>query len=286
VVHQDDVGMCHGANTAFVELSQCGTISSGSVMVPCPWFPEIAEAVGRDPRFDLGVHLTLTSEKAHYRWGPVSRLAASSGLVDPDGYLWRDVASVRHHAVVDAVEEECRAQIERALNSGIDVTHLDAHMGAMLAPEFVELYVQLGIDYCLPVLITSAFDGYGPRKPHLRGSVTEPFDRAVRRAADNGMELFDVVLETDFGRRLTPYADNAERLFDNVASGLTFMALHPNAPGEVEVIEPNQFHVRTQEYQRFRTPEFADWLQAQPFDVTGMRPLREAMRTTTDASAR
>ena len=103
VVHQDDVGMCHGANVAFLELARRGVITSGSVMVPCPWFPEIAAAAAADPALDLGVHLTLTAEKEHYRWGPISGPAPGAGLTDGDGYLWRDVASVRRHADPAAV---------------------------------------------------------------------------------------------------------------------------------------------------------------------------------------
>ena len=68
VIHEDDVGMTHGANTAFVELTKLGTCSSGSVMVLCPWFPEAVEIAARDPGLDLGVHLTLTSEQKPYRW--------------------------------------------------------------------------------------------------------------------------------------------------------------------------------------------------------------------------
>jgi chitin disaccharide deacetylase len=279
VIHQDDVGMCHGANLAFVELSRLGAITSGSVMAPCPWFPEIAEAVGDDPRFDLGVHLTLTAEKRHYRWGPVAPLTTASGLLDPDGYLWRSVAEVRHHAHIEAVEEECRAQINRALDAGIDVTHLDAHMGAMLAPQFINLYVQLGIDYRVPVLITTELAGYSPREPHLRGATDADFDPARDRAAEAGIPLFDVVLETDFSRRASAYGDTAERLFDRISDGLTFMALHPNAPGEVECIEPDQYHVRTQEHAHFRSAEHLTWLAQQPFHPTGMRTFRNAMRS-------
>ncbi len=72
VIHEDDVGMSHGANTAFVELSKLGTCSSGSVMVPCPWFPEAAEIAAADPSLDVGVHLPLTSEQKPYRWRPLT----------------------------------------------------------------------------------------------------------------------------------------------------------------------------------------------------------------------
>ena len=106
VIHADDVGMCHGANAAFVELSASGVISAGSVMVPCPWFPEIAAIAADDPTLDVGVHLTLNAEQAGYRWAPVSRPSPASGLIDDDGYLWPSVAEVRANAHPDAVEAE------------------------------------------------------------------------------------------------------------------------------------------------------------------------------------
>src|SRR5947209_12339772 len=134
VIHEDDVGMSHGANAAFVELSGLDTCSSGSVMVPCPWFPEAAEIAARDPRLDLGVHLTLTSEQKPYRWRPLTSPAKSAGLTDALGYFWPDVPTARK-AAPDAVEAELRAQLETAFSAGIDVTHLDAHMGTAQMPE-------------------------------------------------------------------------------------------------------------------------------------------------------
>ena len=91
VIHEDDVGMTHGANTAFVELSTLGTCSSGSVMVPCPWFPEAVAMAQGDPDLDLGVHLTLTSEQKPYRWRPLTAPPRSAGLTDEGGYFWPDV---------------------------------------------------------------------------------------------------------------------------------------------------------------------------------------------------
>jgi len=111
ILHVDDLAMCHGANRAYLELAAHGLVTCGSVMVPCPWFGEIAEAVVADPALDLGVHLTLTSEWAHYRWRPLSTTRRASGLIDDDGYFWRDVASLRPHLVVEAAEAELRAQI-------------------------------------------------------------------------------------------------------------------------------------------------------------------------------
>lgn len=278
VIHADDVGMCHGANQAFVELSHFGTITSGSVMVPCPWFPEIAEASANDDSLDCGIHLTLNAEKQHYRWGPVSPLTPASGLIDEHGYLWRDVASVRRNAHPDAVEQEWRAQVDRALAAGINVTHLDAHMGSALAPEWCDRYVAVGIDYGVPVLITDSLAAYGPNRHVASSGETQAADEAIKAAAATaraaGMPVFDFVLETDFSRPPQEPADYQEML-GGLSSDLVFCAFHPNAPGEseIEVIEPDTFHVRTDECDLFSTDHWKTWLTNQPYDLVSMRDL-------------
>lgn len=279
VLHQDDVGMCHGANVAFHELSTLGSITSGSVMVPCPWFREAAEMAASNKEFDLGVHLTLTAEKEFYRWRPLTNASKLGGLVDDDGYMWRDVSSVRRHANIEAVECELRAQIDFAVASGFDVTHLDAHMGATLAPEFCAVYISLGVEYRLPVLITRKLSQYGPNN-HIAGVSDDQFTEFVDSAAKQGQPIFDRVLETDFGRpsaqSLAP--DVYQAMFTRETTGLTFAALHPNAPGEVEVIEPKQFHVRTDEYKLFQSKDYLSWLAKNEIKSIGMREIRDAMR--------
>ena len=279
VIHADDVGMNHGANRAFIELSRFGTITAGSVMVPCPWFSEIAEAAAGDDSLDCGVHLTLNSEMTHYRWGPITRPGASSGLLDSDGYLWPDVASVRRHAHPDAVEAEWRAQVERAQAAGIDVTHLDTHMGSALAPEWCDRYVALGIELRIPALITGALSAYGPMN-HLAGAGHGPFREAVAEARSAGMPVFDEVLETDFKRPRDQPADY-EAMLGGLDTDLVYCAFHPNAPGgaEIEVIEPAKFHVRTDEYELFGTTQWKEWLGSRPLTLTTMRELREVWRT-------
>ena len=161
VIHEDDVGMTHGSNTAFVELSEIGTCSSGSVMVPCPWFPEAAEIARANPTLDLGVHLTLTSEQVRYRWRPLTAPPPSAGLSDESGYFWPDVPRARK-ADPKVVEAEMRAQIEMALAAGIDATHLDAHMGTAQTPEFVAIYRRLGHEFGLPALLVKNLSRYNP----------------------------------------------------------------------------------------------------------------------------
>jgi hypothetical protein len=276
VIHADDVGMCHGANRAFVELSALGTISAGSVMVPCPWFPEIAALAVADPNLDVGVHLTLNSEQQGYRWGPVSRPSKAAGLTDEHGYLWSTVAQVRANAHPDAVEAEWRAQLDRALAAGIDVTHLDAHMGSALAPEWCDRYVALGVEYRIPVLVTETLGVYGPNG-HLADVTEDVFAPVVAAAKAAGMPVFGNVLETDFARPRGGDHDYPTML-NSVDDDLVYCAFHPcrPGPGEIEVIEPGAHHVRVDEYGLFGTHEWRAWLAEQHFDVIGMRELRDA----------
>jgi len=157
IVNADDFGMCHAANAATIDGLDAGVYTSSTIMVPCPWFSETATYAKERPQADLGVHLVTTSEWETLRWGPVAGRDSVASLVDPRGHFHRDVASVYHHATLADVERECRAQIDQALAAGIDVTHLDCHMGTMqLERSYHELYLRLAADYRLPLRMASA----------------------------------------------------------------------------------------------------------------------------------
>jgi chitin disaccharide deacetylase len=283
VIHADDVGMCHGANAAFFDLFALGICTSGSVMVPCPWFLEVAERAAADPAVDMGIHLTLTAEKTHYKWRPLTAPPRSAGLTDANGFFWPDVASVRERADPDAVEAELRAQVETALAAGIDITHLDDHMGAVMAPEFCDRYIRIGLDYRLPILLTPNLAAYGPIH-NLRGVAEAPYRVHVAAAKAAGFEIFDRVLETPWDRG-EPAEGVYRAMVNSIAPGLTFMALHFNAPGELEFIEPASAYIRSEEYALFRSEGFRGWLAEQGLELKGMREFRTALRERLDSGS-
>ena len=129
IINADDFGMCHDQNEGVIGGLQEGLFTSSTILVTCPWFEEAAEFARNNPGADLGVHLTLTAEWDSYKWGPVLGRRAVPSLVDERGYLWQTVAQVYEHARLDEAEAELRAQIEKALAAGIDVTHLDSIWG-------------------------------------------------------------------------------------------------------------------------------------------------------------
>ena len=285
VLHNDDVGMHHGCNVAFAELSELGTCTAGSVMVPCPWFLEAAALATAKPQLDLGVHLTLNCEYDHYKWRPVSGPPASAGLTDARGYFHRSVATTRAQADPDHVAIELRAQIEMALGAGIDVTHLDAHMGAALAPEFCSIYVELGREFDLPVLLPNRIADYGPKK-HLAGGDERTYLTQVDRARTLGLPIFDSVPETAWNLSMKVTALDRMQVYrdkiSGIGAGLSFFALHFSAPGEIETITPKSWRARVGEYEMFRQANFGNWLAEQDIELVGMRGMRDALRRGMD----
>ena len=150
IIHTDDIGMCHASVQAFKDLWEFGTITSGAVMVPCAWFPAAAQMCRENPEMDMGVHATLNAEWDVYRWSPLSTRDQASGLLDADGYFHQWHQAVYDNAKVEAVELEVNAQIERALSAGIDVTHVDSHMGTIMSPLFIQSYIQAAASRRLP----------------------------------------------------------------------------------------------------------------------------------------
>jgi len=169
IVHADDLGETHAVNAAAMKALEGGTINSASLMVPCPWFPEMADYAKSHPDADFGLHLTLTSERVYYRWGPVAPSDKVPSLLDENGYFHHDW---EHNAQVNAkeVEAELHAQIERALAMGVRPTHLDSHQYRLImhGKELFDVMLRVAHAYKLPVFVTRDwFAAY----PYLQASL-------------------------------------------------------------------------------------------------------------------
>lgn len=151
VIRTDDAGMSHSVNMAIERLIATGLPVSVSVMFPTPWYQETVEILKRHPEVSAGIHLTLNSEWKNYRWGPVLGRTAVPTLVDKDGYFFQSSdALYQNHPNLGEVEKELRAQIQRAIGSGLKIDYVDYHMGTAVGkPEFREMVERLAREYGL-----------------------------------------------------------------------------------------------------------------------------------------
>jgi predicted glycoside hydrolase/deacetylase ChbG (UPF0249 family) len=158
IIHADDIGVSHSENEATFKAFDKGIVSSGSIMVPCPWLPEVGVYAKAHPDADLGLHLTLTAEWRDYKWGGVAPGPAVQSLIDAKGFFPDNSEAVAKNARLAEVEKELRAQVERARQFGIDPTHFDSHMGSLFTtPDLLKLYLRLGDEYKVPVMLHDQF---------------------------------------------------------------------------------------------------------------------------------
>lgn len=212
IVHADDLGMTHSVNAASIKGLESGLINSASIMVPCPWFPEMADYAKAHPKADLGLHLTLTSERVFYRWGPVSSRDRVSSLVDSNGYFHLNWTEITH---IDAkeVEQELRAQIERAMAMGVRPTHLDSHQYRLFenGKEIFQSVLRIAHDYKLPVFMVR--DWFADR-PYLESSLS-PDDLVV-----------DHTVTIDTGVAPEKWADFYTTALKSLQPGVTVFIIH------------------------------------------------------------
>ena len=283
VIHADDIGMSYSTVAGFPELLDAGILSAASVMVPCPWFPGAARMIRdlRDhPRLDIGVHLTLTSEWDHYRWGPIRIRDPKRGLMDEEGYFHRREADVWAQADPAAVEAELRAQIETALAAGIDITHIDSHMGSLFHPRLLAIYLELASEFQVPPFLVR------PDVPHMQSAniSTEEAQAYLHLAAQIeawGIPLFDRFYVMNLNRTEGGLEEARAVLAGLPPGSMTYFILHPNIDTpDLRAFAPD-WAARVDDYHLLTDPAFHQLLDELGITVVGMRAIREAMRRTT-----
>jgi hypothetical protein len=193
---------------------ETGSVRSASVMVPCPWLPEIAEYAKKHPDHDLGLHLTLTSEWNPYKWGPVAPRSQVSSLVDSNGYFYNTCEAFSSKAKLEEVEKELRAQVEKSKTMGLEPTHFDSHMGCLFfqSPELFAIYMKLGRVYGVPAMVSK--------------DVLETLPEAFRKSVTPR----DIVVDRVITAEPQDYAKGMEQYYLNVLGhlqpGVSVLLIH------------------------------------------------------------
>jgi chitin disaccharide deacetylase len=267
IIHADDLGVSHSENAASIAAMEKGCVSSASIMVPCPWFPEIAAYARANPAADLGLHITLTSEWKYYKWGPVTAKEKVPGLVNNNGFLYSIVDSVFQNSNALEAEEEIMNQVLRAKQFGIDPTHLDAHMGtALYRLDFLKAYLKAGHRFKIPVFI--------PRQLEIPLKVK--FDTLL---TDKDV-IVDNILSADPADFKTGFKAFYTNGIKNLKPGLTYLILH-TAYDDAEMRAITIDHPdwgaawRQEDFNFFSSPECAKLLKENNVYVITWKEIRD-----------
>lgn len=276
VIHADDFGMSHSVNRAISEALEHGWVTSASLLVPCPWFPEAAAWARAHPDADLGIHLDLTSEWTTIRWGPISGRDKVRSLLDAQGYLPLLAEAAAKQAKPGEAERELRAQIEFARSAGVRITHLDTHMGTVVQTEpLFKLYVALAKSYDLPQLLFRQTEP-GAAVP----AQAAPLLQYARQYA-----LIDRVLQIGPGVPPDQWLAAYEQMLAPLPPGVYQLIVHL-AYDDAEMQGATADHPdwgaawRQRDFDVVKSDEFRAFLKQQGFQLVTWRDLAKAQTTT------
>ena len=257
IVNCDDLGSSASANRAIADVLAKGAATSATLMVPCPW---ALDGVRKAAGGGIGVHLTLTAEYPGYRW---RSLTGAASLHDAEGFLPATTQEVWARAGLDDVRAECRAQIDQAYAWGVDVTHLDAHMGTMqLDPRYHAILLELAAAYHLPV--------------RMFGARTEEMFKVPGRAGAAAAGVVHPDHMIDLWQRPR---DTLARKLAALRPGVTELFLHPVEDGpELRDYDLKEADVRVGDYAAMGDPSFGATIAAAGADLISFAPLRELQR--------
>ncbi|HVH88609.1 MAG TPA: polysaccharide deacetylase family protein [Terriglobales bacterium] len=264
IIHADDFGMAHSVNRAISEALESGWVTSASILVPCPWLPEVARWAQTHPQADLGIHMALNSEWTDLRWGLVSAREKVPSLLDPQGYLPLLETQVAQQAKPVEVEVELHAQIDRARSMGIPLSHLDTHMGALLGtPALIQTYRKIAQDYNLPI-------------PLRR---TKNVDQSTLRPPES---LVDDVVQISPGVTADQWLKTYEGILQPLGPGVYELIVHLAYDNEemrgATWDHPNWGAAwRQQDFNMVKSPEFRQFLKDQGFILVGWKDLARAL---------
>nr|WP_229376303.1 polysaccharide deacetylase family protein [Fibrella aquatilis] len=286
VLHVDDAGMSYESNRGVIRATEEGIANSTSVMMPCAWVPQFMAYAKAHPKLDVGIHLTMTSEWANYRWAPLIGQPAGKGLIDAQGAFWPSVAEVVTHASPDEVEAEMRAQIARFRAFGLEPTHLDSHMGTLFQVKFLMRYVKVASEEKIPALFPGGHAALVSADMKLPESQRQLARQVGKQLWKAGLPVFDDLDGSSYGWTLpNNNADPAalrklktEKFIDllnRAQPGLTYVIMHCTEPSANFIQISNSGPTRHGDLLAMLDPALKAYIQKEGIIVTTCRELME-----------
>lgn len=284
IINADDYGLCRSVNESVQKLLAEGAVSSATLMAPCAWAREGAHWSANNPQWDVGVHLTFTSEWEPYKWGPVTTSGDVSALVTNEGYFPASAKEFEQQADGGQVRLELVSQIEKAIAFGMAPTHADNHMGSLYGlqtgrhfmAETLDVCASYGLPFRLPRYVTAEEGGVAP--PEMQEQAA-----AVAALADaKGVVILDYLVGLPFRRAEDETYDrfkaDMKKLLASLKPGVTELIIHPSLPSE----ELNAFHAepekRVMEHDLFLDSDMKAFLKESGIRLIRWRELQQLQR--------
>jgi predicted glycoside hydrolase/deacetylase ChbG (UPF0249 family) len=280
IFHADDIGMCYEANLAAQRALSEGAYRSAACMVPCPWFNEMAAWCVEHPEHDVGLHLALTSEWRFYRWGPVAPREQVPGLLDPLGYLFRDVPGVARSATAKEVGTEIRAQLARARKLGMHPSHIDTHMGTVYArPDYTMEYMKVAMEERIPAMVVEMSPPTIEKFKKQGYPISEQSLKLVANYTLPKLDDFHSVVEGKGS-----YEDKRQKVLEQIRlfrPGLNEIIFHPSVETECLKKITNSWQQRVWEERLFHDPVVKAFIKDNDIIVTNWKEVMERFNKTT-----
>ncbi|HET8712410.1 MAG TPA: polysaccharide deacetylase family protein [Gemmatimonadales bacterium] len=271
IINADDLAMSHSENAASLAALDQNLVTSATVMVPAPWFGEVAAYARTHPDADLGLHLTLTAEWQTFRWGPVTPRNLVPSLVGPDGFFYATTDEFVQHAKVDEVETEVRAQIERSKAMGLEPTHLDAHMHSLYAtPALFAVLKKVAREYRLPIRMARNEQTFRDLLPYMNAT-DPPYPDAI----------FSPLGEVPLN--MPAWREYYVNVIENLQPGVTELFVHlAHDDAEMRAVTINypvwDAAWRQRDLDVISSPEFRRALADNHVILIGWRPIQKLLR--------
>ncbi|KIC90920.1 polysaccharide deacetylase family protein [Flavihumibacter sp. ZG627] len=289
ILHVDDAGMSFDSNQGAIKALTDGVASSVSIMMPCPWVPHFVGWLKKNPHTDAGLHLTLTSEWEHYKWGALSGAPAVPGLTDTStGAMHPTVEAVVTKSNVKEVNQEVDAQIKRARQMGFEPTHLDSHMGTLFAtPSFLLAYIQTGIREHIPVMLPGGHNTLVRKTNPMAVKQEQQIKQLAQTLWNAGLPVLDDLHNSSYGWDISADAlkstealkiharKNYIKALEECKPGLTMMIMHCTEPSEVFKHISDSGPTRQADLLAMTDPEVKKFIKEKGIIITTWREIME-----------
>lgn len=277
MLHADDIGMCKEANIAAEAQLVSGHIQSAAVMMPCPNADEFILWAKANPKMDVGLHLTLTSEWKNYRWGPVTNDDEVKSLIDPDDKLWHEVPDVVAHASAEHVEKEIRSQIEKSIALGYRPDHIDTHMGTLFAhPNYIRAFFNVAQEYGIPA---NAIDISNPKVAGTFKAAGYPMnDEIIQIANDYKLPKLDFFTSAPKADTYEEKIENFKELIRSLDAGMTEIIFHPSVDTENLRSITGSWQQRVWEAKMFSDPDLIQFFKDEGIIFTNWKEIMKRFK--------